>query len=90
MISKFQTLIANTGVKDAQVQQTSDKINELDRIHLLDKGNQVTIEAGVVYRCIVKLASVRNLTPEAYISEFRKILEEKDEESNKSEQQPAV
>lgn len=87
MISKFQTYISSSGLKDAKVQNTSEKVNELDRIHLLDgKGNQVTIDAGVVYKCLVVLASVRNLTLEQYISEFKKILEEGKDEGIKESQ----
>lgn len=87
MLSHVQTYVSNAGVKSHQVKHTSEKINELDVIHLLDrKGNQVTIESGVVYRCLLAFASVRNLTPEQYILEFRKILEEnKDENVEKSE-----
>lgn len=82
MISKFQTLVSSSGVKDAQVQNTSNKINELDRIHLLDRGSQLTLEAGIVYKCLILLANSRNLTPEAYIAEFKKLLEEQHEEPN--------
>lgn len=86
MITRFQTLISNNGLKDAKVQNISDKVNELDRIHLLDrKGNQVSIESGVIYRCLLALASNRNLTLEQYIAEFKKLLEEKDEETKKPE-----
>lgn len=87
MISQIQTYIGNTGVKDAKVQNTAEKVNELDRIHLLNrKGSQVTIEAGIVYRCLLALANSRNISPEQYLLEFKKLLEEKqDEDVKKSE-----